>query len=550
MTVPGTTLRRLGDPDELLFFALLVLYLVPLWSFRCFPSQDGPTHLENAVILRDYHRPDRPLLRQLYTLSDRLDPNWFGHLAVAGLLTVLPPLPAEKVLLTGYGLLLPLGLRYALAGVRPGAGWLAVLGFPFLHHSLYHMGFYNFCWSLALFAFVVGYYLRHHDRFGARPTLALGALALVLYFCHPVGLAAALLTVGVLALGWAVLDWRAGKGAGVVFREQLLGPAVAFTPGVVLGLAFVRRQGAGAVWRNTRLGLWDSLRQLEVLVSYVNLERLLAGVLFWGLAALTAGVLWWRWRARALARRDWLLAAAGLMFALYFAAPTQMSGGGFVEPRLALVAFLTLILWLGVHPFGRLVRRLVQAGAALIALGLLALHTWAFAAFNAYLADYFTVEPHLRGNRTLLPLVFTHGLYTGDAPVDNAKVGVFRHAAGYLAARDGVIDMENYEARSGRFPVDFRPEVDPFRQLNPAAVGPDLGLQAEPPAVDFLAYTARTGIPVDYVLLWNTRAAQRATPAGRAIFAQLAGRYELIYESPRRLLRLYRRKDLSDDANE
>jgi hypothetical protein len=539
-------MRKLRDPDRLLFFALLVLHVLPLWVFRFFPSQDGPAHLENAAILRDYHRPDRSLLPRFYTLSDRFHPNWFGHLALAGLMTVLPPLAAEKVLLTGYVILLPLGLRYALEGVRPGAGWLAVLGFPFVHHFLYHMGFYNFCWSLALFGFVVGYYLRHHERFGLRQTLVLGALALLLYFCHPVGLAVAMMAVGVLALAWTGLDWRAKKPAG---RRRLLGPALAFAPVIALGLAFVGRQGGGAVWRNTRLGLWDSLRQLEVLVSYANLERALTQALFWGLVALTAAVLWSRWRARAFERRDWLLAVAGLTFAGYFAAPTELSGGGFVEPRLALFAFLNLILWLGVYPSGRVLKRMVQAVAALVALGLLVMHSCSIRDFNDYLADYLSAEPHLRANRTLLPLVFTRGLRTGDAWVDHAKVGVFRHAAGYLAARDAVIDMENYEAHSGYFPVDFRPGVDPFIQLNPASYGQDVGLQADPPDVDFLKYPERTGLPVDYVLLWNVRPDQPETPAGRAIFAQLKGRYELIHTSPRGLLLLYRRNDLSQDAD-
>ena len=58
-------MRRLRDPDQLLFFALLALHVLPLWVFPFFPSQDGPAHLENAVILRDYHRPDRSLLPHL-----------------------------------------------------------------------------------------------------------------------------------------------------------------------------------------------------------------------------------------------------------------------------------------------------------------------------------------------------------------------------------------------------------------------------------------------------------------------------------------------------
>jgi hypothetical protein len=532
---------KLRDPDRLLFYALLVLHVLPLWAIRFFPSQDGPIHLENASILRDYDRPDRSLLPRVYTLSHRFHPNWFGHVALLGLMTFLPPLVAEKVLLTGYVVLLPLGLRYALDGVRAGGGWLAVLGFPLLQNFLYHMGFFNFCWSLALFGFVVGYYVRHHERFGVRQTLVLGALALLAYFCHPVGLAVAMMAVGVLALAW--------RPKGEPLRRRLLGPALAFVPVVALGAAFVGRQGTGALWKNTPLGLWDNLRHLEMLVSYLNLERLLTQTYFWGLAALTVGVLLARWQSRSFGRADWLLAVAGLTFAAYFAAPTELSGGGFVEPRLALLGLLTLILWLGTFPFGPRLKRSVQAFATLIAVALLGLHVAAYAAFNDYLAEYLSAEPHLEANRTLLPLPFAHGLKTGDPRLDNAKVGAFRHAAGYLAARVGVIDLENYEGHSGYFPVDYRPDFDPFVQMNPVHAGQDVGLQAEPPEVDFLKYAERTGLAVDYVLLWDARPELRDTPAGRAIFEQLADRYEKIHtSSPREMLQLWRRKDFPHDA--
>src|SRR6516165_6875016 len=124
-------MRRLRDPHLLLFFALLALYVLPLWSFRYFPSQDGPAHLENALMLKEYDAPDSARYRDFYTINPHPDPNWFGHVLLVALMYFLPPLVAEKVLLTGYVVLLPLSLRFALRSLRPGAEWLAVLAFPF-----------------------------------------------------------------------------------------------------------------------------------------------------------------------------------------------------------------------------------------------------------------------------------------------------------------------------------------------------------------------------------------------------------------------------------
>ena len=40
--------------ESLLFWALIFIHLIPLWSVSYFPTQDGQVHLENAVILSEY----------------------------------------------------------------------------------------------------------------------------------------------------------------------------------------------------------------------------------------------------------------------------------------------------------------------------------------------------------------------------------------------------------------------------------------------------------------------------------------------------------------
>lgn len=519
-------MRKLRDPDQLLFFALLALYVVPLWAFPFFPSQDGPAHLENAVILRDYHRPDRALLRTFYTLSGDFDPNWFGHLALAGLMTFFPPRIAEKVLLTGYLILLPLGARYALNGVRPGSGWLAVLTFPFLQNFLFHMGFHNFCYSLAVLFFVVGYWLRHADHFGVRQTLTLAALVLLLYFCHLVAVVMALMLIGTLAAGWTLLDrrWR-----------RLPGPALAFVPAVALGLAFVGRQGQAMRWEFTPLELLARLADLEVLVSYFDLERLFTRLIFFGLIGLCTAVLLKRWRARLLEKRDLLLAVVALALVAYFAAPSALSGGSFLNTRLMLFVFFFLILWLAAHPFGPRGKRAIQVGAVLLALSLLGLHSLAYAEFNVPLEEYATLADRLEPGSTVLPLNFTHGLRAG--PLAEAKVGAFRNAAAYLTLGGNVVELGNYEANTSYFPVRYRPELNPFDHLG-RENAPDRGLQAEPPQVEFLAYPER----IDYVLLWNVPDTARQSQVGAAIFDQLDKGYERV-EMPRGLIQLYRRKE-------
>ena len=124
-----------------------------------------------------------------HTINRNPDPNWFGHLALAGLMTAFPPPVAEKLLLSGYLLLLPLYWPTPCAGAarrRPAV----LLIFPFLHNLFYHMGFYNFCYSLPVFFLRLGYWLRHREQFTPARAAVLAVLGLLLFFCHLFSLAA------------------------------------------------------------------------------------------------------------------------------------------------------------------------------------------------------------------------------------------------------------------------------------------------------------------------------------------------------------------------
>jgi len=187
-----------SDHDTLLCLALILVHLIPIWAFTYFPSQDGPAHLSNATILREYH--DRPVFREYYRLNKDFVPNWVGHLVLAGLMSLMPALVAEKMLLSGYVVLLPISLGYVLRTIRPDGAFLTVLMFPFVYNFLLHMGFYNFSYSLVMFFFVVGYWLKHYEGFTRRDMLMLTVLSLVLYFCHIVSLMTAYMAIGLLTM--------------------------------------------------------------------------------------------------------------------------------------------------------------------------------------------------------------------------------------------------------------------------------------------------------------------------------------------------------------
>lgn len=525
--------------ETLLFWGLVALHVAPLWAFRFFPSQDGPDHQAVSFILRLYGHPGAGVLGRYYLLNREALPNWFFFFLESRALSFVAIPLAEKILLTAYVLCFPLAVRYALRGIDRRASFLAVLAFPFVYNFMFHMGFFNFCFSLPVFFLVLGFWLRRPESMGAARTAALAALILWAYFCHPVTL---VLTVAVLLslAGWRVLLARkeGEEGWWAALRRWLAAPCVASLPALLLMASFLGpRTGA----RIQMLPMWTKLKHLAGLYSLASLDRAsiaLAALLALLFYFLALACLRQRGR-RPLGVADGLLAAVAVLAVAYFAAPSDLAGGGFINHRLNLFPFLALILWFGSfdHPPRR--RLGIQAAGALVAVGFLAAFVPVYARLDRGLAE-------ISGTGRLIPPGHTF-VFLSYVPLDedrDLELGTFRthpylHAGGYLAARRPLVDLSLYEANENYFPIYFQPRLNPYRYL---ATQP-LGIELDPPAVDLPGYRARTGGAVDYVLLWGLRDSRWLEPRVQEVLTQLDAGYELIHRSPDGLALLYRARE-------
>ncbi len=514
--VGGGSARR----ESLLLAAVVALQLLPLLLLPYLPTQDGPSHQALAYALRVYERPQAAPLREYLVPNAEALPNWFVFFLQARVLAWLSTRAAETVLVAAYVVLLPLALRYALRGVDPGAGFLAALGLPFTFNFLFAMGFLNFCWSLPAFLFALGFHLRHGERFTARHALALAALAGWVYLCHPVTLVMLFVAVATLGGCRALADVReAGwswRGLVRAAWARLALPLAAFVPVLALLAAFVGRR----LDRPTsRLRSAVVAKQLAALYSLVSFDRrtLAFALALAALLATLAGLAVWRRRSGSrLVAADALLVAAALFAAVDFAAPSDLAGGGFVNHRLALFPPLALLLWLGGGGWTRRERRAVQLLGAAIAVGLLALLWARWARIDAYLEEYVAVAERVEDGRTVLPLGFAPAGRDAGGHELAFRLWPFVHALGYVAGRRPIVDLGLYEASEDYFPLRFRPQLDPYRHLSNGL----LGVEEVPPRVDIPGFE-RLGGRVDYVLLWQPRAAPAGHPATRALYRQL-----------------------------
>lgn len=443
------------------------------------PTVDGPCHTYNAWVLRQAgNEEEHPLFHRYYETNLQPFPNWTGHVVLAGLMHAVPPLAAEKILVSGYALLFLAGAWYLAGAVRPEERWPAFLAFPFVYNGMFQFGFYNFSLSLGLFFFILGLWWKHRERpspgFAVKINLLLG----LCYFTHILSLGLALISIAVL--------WLVTLRRGAWKRHLLHVPLL--LPQIFLPLWYMLRLGGGSVPSALSFqSLAKYLLRLGVLFSFSKTQLLMATTLS-GIILVFALLTFLRRNLEGGSRRlsfrevDGFLLLSALFVLLYFVSPDETSGGSVLKPRLSLYPFLVLIPWIAPR-FTPRARRAAVAGLALLAVldvgYQVRWHRLLDGEIQEYLAGLEGVPRHAR----LLPLTFdTHG--------SAAVLPILGHAASYAALEKSLIDWDNYEAAVGFFPIRFRLSVP----------RPDIGL-IETRKEDFPVkqYKARA----DYVYTWK-----------------------------------------------
>jgi hypothetical protein len=452
--------------EVMLWGALFLLHLAPVWGLDYFPTQDGPSHVENANILLLLGRPDLPVFRDYFARNPKLAPNWLGHFALAGLILITSPRVAEKILLTGYIFALPLAVRYAFRSARPESAPLAVLSFPFLFNCLLHYGFYNFNLSIALFFAAIGYWQGRSARAGWRESAVLAMILLAIYACHGVSWGLALVALAILSprsTGWLALATAPSIAAGLWF--------------------FTGRAGGGGPGPQVSFALrWNGLWHFSTAVSsYAGLHQQAGAALalFLGCAA-----------GACLLRRPpkWPIAFSAAVLVMYFALPWQAFGGMFLIERLNLYFFLSLLLWIAAVKWSSAWRNSLMAGAAVFSVALLALNLPWYREANQLIAEYLSGAEQIRANTAFVSLVYSP---RGEGPMRDLYGEPLRHTAGYAAVMRSAVNLDNYEAETDLFPVMFRPERSPAVFIG--------AIENNPPQV-------RLDSPhIDYVLLWDPK---------------------------------------------
>ncbi len=539
--------RWAGLLEEIAYWLLLGVLVLPQWTNRVFLTQDGPMHLASARILLDHLRSAPTDLFNAYYVPNLFPfPYWFSHLSVAALVAVFPPFVAEKVYLTAYVLLFGLLIRLLVKDLGREGSLLSFLALPLVCNRPFQMGFFSFSFSVVFLLVLVRYWLRNEGSMTGstkgsmkgRKVIVLSLLFLLVYFCHPTTYLFSAALLGCLALASSFEGWDGGgPGAAAALRTfagRALCLSLALVPSLVLLAAFLRRapryrMGTGLTYP----GILGNFVAQDGLVLVTTREALLAAgvTLLFGVALAAALVD--RLRSPRIERRDGFLVAAVVALALHVLGSAHLLS--FLE-RMQAVPLLVLVPWLGTRAWSRASLRALALAAGLLVLALSALRFPVYAKASEAVADGMSVASSIAARSTVLPLIYAQGGIDGEGKRITDVLPLFVHACDYLGAEPGqVLVLTNIGGRYANFPFRWRPERNPY-----VFIGTNGEIEGQPPVARFLRYPEETGGSVDYVLTWGIAASDRNDPRVRAVQDQLERGYDLVATSPGRTAVLYR----------
>ncbi|MBM3240453.1 hypothetical protein FJZ31_29570 [Candidatus Poribacteria bacterium] len=456
-----------------LIIALLVIHLMPLWIFKYFPSQDGPSHIYNAKVLKEYHKHENYKLRDVFKLNLTIFPNWTSHPFMAFLLYFCPPIITEKILLTFCVGLLPLSLFYFLNAINRRKILFGLLGFLFAYHYLLLMGFYNFTLSVSLFFFALGYWWKHKNDMSVVNVIVLYLLMLLTYLSHIVSYGLLLLvmlisacissvsaairavsevtvrsTTNELTVRSTVREFGRWLNRIAIFGGYML-PAYFILLGYYLDSP---KEGGGS--HQSPEWITDYFWGFKSLVYFtdwhVGVMKFLLG--FFALVGVLT-VAYRIYKRQLLSETDQFALLAIIFTIMFIKAPWGLGPGGWINDRIHLYIFLILSPWFVIE-FHRYLRYGIAACMILLSLAHLGRMSYDFYHIDKEIAELTSgvdkMEPH-----TTFQIRSTD--WNASESMGSIKyVTPFVHSVAFYGLyKKDIGHLANYEANYNYFPINY-----------------------------------------------------------------------------------------------
>jgi len=474
MTGVITVLSR--DRAYQLYAVLIILHVALVWILPHFPTQDGPSHVYNLVILHDLVAGGKDW-GQYFTYELRAVPNLGFHLFAYPLFILFPPYVSERIFISLYILLGTVSVPVFLRTFGNRAMPLSFLSFPLLFNFSFMMGFYSFaiavpCMLLAISAAWTVRKARYLRRF-----LILNPAGFALFFMHLIPFIIYLMSVCVIC---AVPVTGRDRTLRKMFQQVSV-----IAPSIMLCLYYLYENRGGPHPASSYTLSLSRFPELLVSLLVFSLDTFSRWQLApWALLFLLLYVLaksgWRNYGESPVpcdAKRVLIVLSLALLI-VYFCLPVDFGGGDFFNQRLPWILLLLSLPLAGIPSSGVIHRYQTKIfpGIALL-----------FFITNSVILKQQSnrIEEFLSGMRVPIPQGTFIATYKSGTK-DWSRVDPLLHAASHYGIAKKCIDAGNYEPASAVSPVRFRETTPLLPRQDLIAFYPERIDWARYPAVRFI----------------------------------------------------------------
>lgn len=438
---------------QIYYILLLLGHIGLVWSLPYVPTQDGPSHIYNLIILHDLLNGGKEW-GNFFSYQLRAVPNLGFILPAYPLLHFFPPIVAERIFLSIYIVLMGVSVPFFLKTFKKSSLPASYFVFPLIFSYTFLMGFYSYIITVPLFLFALSLAWRLRDGSTIFRFFSFNIIAFVLFYFHLIPFIFFLLSLIVIAIVEPA-EYKQ-KISNLLKLLLIMSPAI-------LNLFYYLRFSAHGYIPDFSY-LLSSSRFIRLLielfyVSTVNLLpwQILPASLFMFLIVVLGyhslkDIYKRKLHGGNIIPSEKLLIYLSLILTLiYFVSPIHIGGGWYFNERFPMVILLISLPLLRM-PETIIFKRIVSISVISI--------VSIFFAFNVAILwrQGNKIEKFLSALHAGLPkgaLVMT---YKTKGP-ERATVDILLHASSYYGIFKGCVDIGNYEAASDLFPVHFNKTI-------------------------------------------------------------------------------------------
>lgn len=469
------------------YLVLLGAHVTLIWFLKYIPTQDGPSHIYNLVILRDLLHGGE-IWGAYYTHHLQLSPNLGFQIFAYPLLSFLDPWQAEKAFLSIYiflmGLSVPVFLKTFDRPVFPVSFFVV----PVIFNFTLLMGFYSYCIAIPFFlmAFSLAWYIR--QKAFLLKILTYNICGFFVFCLHLIPF-----TFYILALLSVSASEYLSKNKNTKILFQNL---AALIPLIFLLSYYLLTQSQSASFSYDYLLSLERLAYLFTdLASFSTfnftivhfIPSSLFSAMVWALIIIGIKTNLLNKKFGQIFQSPYFVTAL-VLFLIYFIFPFGFAGGAYFNQRFPWVILL-LLLPLIRFPVSDIFMRSKSIIIICFAI-LIFMFNSAFMWKHSFLVEDYTIGLTVPIPKDSLIMGFKH------AGMDTARADILLHAISHYALAHKTVNVGNYEARLEYFPVQFSEDFPtvPSRAL----------IEISPWEIDWNRYP-----DIDFLVAWEIEQDER-----------------------------------------